>query len=118
MTTLRTFWLAQALVTASGDIDGQALLRGIDLSPWAAAAAIVPICQLSVVAVPSVRRRNPHTVFWGAIAVLSEAATVFAQNVDTFLGVGDLPASLHVAALLLLAIIVDHRLAGMIAEQS
>ncbi|WP_316398770.1 hypothetical protein [Bradyrhizobium sp. 33ap4] len=50
--------------------------------------------------------------------MLSEAATVFAQNVDTFLGVGDLPASLHVAALLLLAIIVDHRLAGMIAEES
>jgi uncharacterized membrane-anchored protein len=78
------------------------------------AAAIAPICVLGLAALPAARRLYPRATFWGVIAALTVAATVFAETVDTSLGIGDLPARLHVAALLLLAIVLDYRLAGMI----
>ncbi|WP_426440701.1 hypothetical protein [Bradyrhizobium genosp. P] len=104
------FWVIKTVATALGEVGGHAV-------GGTGSYLIAIACVASIGGLFAIDRYN-EVAFWLVLLAVSVVSAALAHTTDHSLGIGDFAASLQLAALLVLALIVWFRTAGTIGIAS
>lgn len=108
------FWIYRVLAAIFSEIAGELLYHNY-LHRSGRVIVALTFCLLATLALRAVAKEFWRATFWSAMFCLSILSAVLARTIDTALGVGDIGAILHIAALLVLAFVLSLRMTGAIA---
>jgi uncharacterized membrane-anchored protein len=109
------FWTIMLLVVAPAAMIGQIINQWQKPLLWPATLALICIALAGAAATRITSARLAPAAFWAATFGIAVLTTILAERVDLTLGIGDIPTSLHLAAILLLGFVLDYRLTGTVA---
>jgi len=109
------FWTIRLLVVAPAAMIGQIINQWKEPLLWPATLALICIALAGAAGTRIASARLASAAFWAATFGTAVLTTVLAERVDLTLGIGDIPAGLHLAAILILCFVLDYRLTGTVA---
>lgn len=108
------FWIYRVLAAISSEIAGELLYHNY-LHRSGRVIVALTFCFLATLALRTVAKEFSRATFWSVMFSLCILSAVLARTIDTALGIGDIGAILHTAALFVLALVICHRMMGGIA---
>lgn len=108
------FWIYRVLAAISSEIAGELLYHNY-LHRSGRVIVALTFCFLATLALRTVAKEFSRATFWSVMFSLGILSAVLARTIDTALGIGDIGAILHTAALFVLALVICHRMTGAIA---
>jgi uncharacterized membrane-anchored protein len=109
------FWTVRLLVVAPAEMIAQIINQWKVPLLWPATLALICIALAGAAGTRIASARLASAAFWAATFGIAVVATILAERVDLTLGIGDIPTSLHLAAILILCFVLDYRLTGTVA---
>lgn len=108
------FWINRVLAAILCEIAGELLYHNY-LHRSGRVIVALTLCFLATLSLRAVAKESSRATFWSVMFSLSILSAVLARTIDTALGVGDIGAILHIAALFVLALVICHRMTGAVA---
>jgi uncharacterized membrane-anchored protein len=108
------FWATKLLVTVPAEMIGQIINQWGKLLLWPATATLIIVAFVGAAGCRIASVRLAGGAFWTATFGITILTTVLAERVDITLGIGDVPACLHLAIVLLLCFVLDYRITGTV----
>jgi uncharacterized membrane-anchored protein len=109
------FWTIRLLVVAPAAMIGQIINQWKMPLLWPATLALICMALAGAAATRIASARLASAAFWAATFGIAVLTTILAERVDLTLGIGDIPAGLHLAAIFMLCSVLDYRLTGAVA---
>ena len=108
------FWAARLLVTVPAQMIGQIINQWGKPLLWPATAALIIVAFAGAAGGRIASVRLAGAAFWTATFGVTVLTTVLAERLDQTLGIGDIPACLHLAVVLLICFVLDYRITGTV----
>ena len=93
---------------------GQIINQWGKLLLWPATAALIIVAFAGAAGGRIASVRLAGAAFWTATFGVTVLTTVLAERLDQTLGIGDIPACLHLAVVLLICFVLDYRFTGTV----
>lgn len=109
------FWIMRLLVVAPAEMIGQIINQLKKPLLWPATLALICIVLAGAAGTRIASARLVSAAFWAVTFATAVLTTILAERVELTLGIGDIPTSLHLAAIFILCFVLDYRLTGTVA---